>query len=382
MTRAMFDGMDDFWRMRAWLDISALRDGAARARRCPSSSPGRAAARAFRASASFAATARWRAMREAAVAACRPYDFVLSPTAPIAGLRRRAAVPDQRSRAAVRAHRLHAAVQHERAAGGEHQLRPHRRRACRSACRSSAIATTTSACCRSRAPGKRCGRRRRRGRSRRRPDAQRGDAMTRRDPRGNPVSDRVGGSARRERARALANDVVLRHADRRPRRGDRRRPGVAPAAPDEGGLPAQPHRARARRRRRGAARPRSRPRRRRPTRASAPHLGALQRLAAGDWLGASDAWSAILLPHPRDALALQWAHLFDFYRGDSAQLRDRVGARAAAWPDDDPLHPYVLALHAFGLEESGAVRRRPKRPAGAPSPATRACPGRSTRSRT
>ena len=24
-----------------------------------------------------------------------------------------------------------------------------------------------------------------------------------------------------------------------------------------------------------------------------------------------------------------------------------------AWPDDDPLQPYVLALHAFGLEESG-----------------------------
>ena len=28
-------------------------------------------------------------------------------------------------------------------------------------------------------------------------------------------------------------------------------------------------------------------------------------------------------------------------------------ASVAAWPDDDPLHPYVLALHAFGLEESG-----------------------------
>jgi len=83
------------------------------------------------------------------------------------------------------------------------------------------------------------------------------------------------------------------------------------------------------------------------------HLVALQRLAAGDWLGASDAWGALLAAHPRDALALQWAHLFDFYRGDSAQLRDRAGAAAAAWPDDDPLHPYVLALHAFGLEESG-----------------------------
>jgi tetratricopeptide (TPR) repeat protein len=85
----------------------------------------------------------------------------------------------------------------------------------------------------------------------------------------------------------------------------------------------------------------------------AAHLGALQRLAAGDWLGASDAWSAILAGHPRDALALQWAHLFDFYRGDSAQLCARAAAAIAAWPDNDPLHPYGLALHAFGLEESG-----------------------------
>ena len=40
------------------------------------------------------------------------------------GFHRRVAVPDQRSRATVRAHRLHAAVQHERAARGEHRLRP------------------------------------------------------------------------------------------------------------------------------------------------------------------------------------------------------------------------------------------------------------------
>ncbi|HEY4956785.1 MAG TPA: tetratricopeptide repeat protein, partial [Caldimonas sp.] len=83
------------------------------------------------------------------------------------------------------------------------------------------------------------------------------------------------------------------------------------------------------------------------------HLGALQWLAAGDWVGASDAWTAILRAHPRDALALQWGHLFDFYRGDAALLRERVAAALPAWPDDDPLYPYVLALHAFGLEESG-----------------------------
>jgi hypothetical protein len=83
------------------------------------------------------------------------------------------------------------------------------------------------------------------------------------------------------------------------------------------------------------------------------HLAALQRLAAGDWAGAADAWGEILHEHPRDALALQWAHLFDFHRGDARLLHGRVDAVLASWRADDALHPYVLALHAFGLEELG-----------------------------
>ena len=82
------------------------------------------------------------------------------------------------------------------------------------------------------------------------------------------------------------------------------------------------------------------------------HLAAVRRLAAGDWTGASAAWGELLRAHPRDALALQWAHLFDFHRGDAESLRERPAAVLPAWPEDDPLHPYVLALHAFGLEES------------------------------
>jgi len=83
------------------------------------------------------------------------------------------------------------------------------------------------------------------------------------------------------------------------------------------------------------------------------HLAALGRLAAGDWVGAGAGWEEILRRHARDALALQWLHLLDFYRGDSTQLRNHVESVLPAWPDDDPLQPYVLALHAFGLEESG-----------------------------
>ena len=82
------------------------------------------------------------------------------------------------------------------------------------------------------------------------------------------------------------------------------------------------------------------------------HLVALQTLAGGDWHDACRAWEAILLRHPRDALALQWAHLFDFYRGDTTNLRQRVARVLPEWRADDPLHPYVLGLHAFGLEEN------------------------------
>jgi len=44
------------------------------------------------------------------------------------------------------------------------------------------------------------------------------------------------------------------------------------------------------------------------------HWAAADRCAAGDWHGACAAWEQILLQHPRDLYALQWAHLFDFYR--------------------------------------------------------------------
>ena len=83
------------------------------------------------------------------------------------------------------------------------------------------------------------------------------------------------------------------------------------------------------------------------------HLDALRHLAAGDWVGAGERWQDLLRRHPRDALALQWLHLLDFYRGDARALRGHVESVLPAWPDDDPLHPYVLALHAFGLEETG-----------------------------
>ena len=82
MTRAMIDGMDDFWRVRSWLDISALPESK-RAKVLPfilewaRGGAGLSGERVFR------GYSQMGAMREASVRACRPYDVLLSPTAPI-----------------------------------------------------------------------------------------------------------------------------------------------------------------------------------------------------------------------------------------------------------------------------------------------------------
>ena len=82
------------------------------------------------------------------------------------------------------------------------------------------------------------------------------------------------------------------------------------------------------------------------------HLHAVGQVLEGRWAAACRTWDELLVEHPRDALALQWAHLWDFYRGDSAALRQRPARVLPEWDEADPLVAYVLALHAFGLEES------------------------------
>ena len=81
------------------------------------------------------------------------------------------------------------------------------------------------------------------------------------------------------------------------------------------------------------------------------HFAAATLCAAGRWREASALWDDILLQHPRDMLALNSAHLFDFYRGDALSLRARVARVLPEWPADDALRPFVLGMHAFGLEE-------------------------------
>lgn len=82
------------------------------------------------------------------------------------------------------------------------------------------------------------------------------------------------------------------------------------------------------------------------------HLEAQQAVLDGRWLAACRLWDELLISQPRDALALQWAQLWDFYRGDAAGLRLRPARALPEWDGSDPLHAYVLGLYAFGLEES------------------------------
>src|SRR3970282_1781409 len=74
-------------------------------------------------------------------------------------------------------------------------------------------------------------------------------------------------------------------------------------------------------------------------------------LARGQWHAGVQRLEQVLLGNPRDILALQVAHLMDFYRGDSLNLRNRVSRVLPAWDRSMPGHAYVLGMHAFGLEE-------------------------------
>jgi Asp-tRNA(Asn)/Glu-tRNA(Gln) amidotransferase A subunit family amidase len=80
-TRAMADGMDHFWRMRSWLDISAL-PVERQARVLPFIRQWVARAETLSAAQVFRGYSQMAALRDAAVAATQRLDFVLSPVSP------------------------------------------------------------------------------------------------------------------------------------------------------------------------------------------------------------------------------------------------------------------------------------------------------------
>ena len=81
-TREMADGINLFWRVRSWLDISALPE-ARRARVLPYIRDWVAAGAGCSAAQLFHGYSQMAALRDAAVAACQPFDFVLSPVSPV-----------------------------------------------------------------------------------------------------------------------------------------------------------------------------------------------------------------------------------------------------------------------------------------------------------
>jgi tetratricopeptide (TPR) repeat protein len=80
-------------------------------------------------------------------------------------------------------------------------------------------------------------------------------------------------------------------------------------------------------------------------------LEAARHLVDGDWDAACVAFDRVLVDAPRDAFAIQSAHLMDFFRGDALNLRNRISRVLPHWSPSVPGYSYVLGMHAFGLEE-------------------------------
>jgi aspartyl-tRNA(Asn)/glutamyl-tRNA(Gln) amidotransferase subunit A len=82
MTREMADGMDRFWRCRAWMDLKAMGEDR-RNKVLPFIRAWAEGGAGLSGEQVFHGYSQMGAMRDAAVRACQPFDFVLSPTAPI-----------------------------------------------------------------------------------------------------------------------------------------------------------------------------------------------------------------------------------------------------------------------------------------------------------
>ena len=83
-TREMIDGLDRFWRIRSYLDISAL-PAERQARVLPYIRQWVATGATLGGAEVFHGYSQMGALREAAVRACQPFDFVLSPVNPVPG---------------------------------------------------------------------------------------------------------------------------------------------------------------------------------------------------------------------------------------------------------------------------------------------------------
>jgi tetratricopeptide (TPR) repeat protein len=87
------------------------------------------------------------------------------------------------------------------------------------------------------------------------------------------------------------------------------------------------------------------------------HLAAAKAWARGTFSQAIMGWETILAEYPTDALALRLVQDAYFFLGRSAAIRDCAERVLSAWGRDNPLAGFVLGLYAFGLEETGDLKR-------------------------
>jgi tetratricopeptide (TPR) repeat protein len=83
------------------------------------------------------------------------------------------------------------------------------------------------------------------------------------------------------------------------------------------------------------------------------HIAALGAWCDGELERTCEILDGILKDHPRDFLALKLANYLYFYMGDAANVRDGPARALRHWDEKTPGYSHLLALHAFGLEESG-----------------------------
>ncbi len=77
----------------------------------------------------------------------------------------------------------------------------------------------------------------------------------------------------------------------------------------------------------------------------------------GRWDRACVTWDGVLADHPRDAMAIQLAHLTDFFLGDAVNLRDRIARVIGHWDENTPGYSFILGMQAFGFEECNQFER-------------------------
>ncbi|WP_274630209.1 tetratricopeptide repeat protein [Arvimicrobium flavum] len=87
------------------------------------------------------------------------------------------------------------------------------------------------------------------------------------------------------------------------------------------------------------------------------HAAALGHLSRGGWHQAGAILEDLTIDVPRDALALLAGHQIDFFTGNARMLRDRIARAMPAWSAAMRGYHSILAMQAFGYEETADYAR-------------------------